>query len=246
MLKDKLLQSQLDELGYCTLSLLNESEISFLSELYKETEKLCKVDKDFFTSIWSSDYEYRKIVDTGIKKVLVPPLQNICENFQPVFANFMVKKSGKDSSLLPHQDWSFVDETQFESFTVWVPLVSVTPENGALQVVPGSHSRLRNYVRSRFSDADFDRHIATKKLVSVPLSAGSAIVLNSRLVHASPPNNSTQNRVVASVVIASANTKLYHWIKNKNEIVRLEVDESFFYRFSCFDDYESLKLYHKA
>src|SRR5690606_33637734 len=54
------------------------------------------------------------------------------------------KWPGATSIIGPHQDMSFVDESRFRSYAIWIPLVGTSLENGALQVLPGSHLVLDN------------------------------------------------------------------------------------------------------
>ena len=237
---------ELRELGYTILPLLNNAEVSRLLMLHDDLKKTAGLGMQFYTSIWSNNEDHRKKADQGIKKILIPALKTYLKDIQPVFANLMVKASGEDSSLLPHQDWSFVDEPEFDSATVWIPLVDVSHVNGNLQVVPGSHLRYKSYLRPRFGDAPFNREEEAFNLIDVPMKAGHALVLNSRLIHASPPNLSGFERIAASVVIAPAAAKIKHWVSDLEGPFEFEVDETFFWRFSCYDKLEKLKNYSRS
>jgi len=229
------IQEELIKEGFIVISLLQQEQIKHLLNVYETTVSTSGVNAAFYTSIWSDDINHRKNTDEGIKEVLFKELVTIIKDIQPVFANFMVKAPGDASALLPHQDWSFVDEPQFESYTVWVPLVDVNPKNGNLQVVPASHLKYKNYVRARFSDAPFDRDEEAKNLIDIPMKAGKALILNSRLIHASPPNLSGKERIAASIVIAPKAAILKHWVSRNDLISEMQVDESFFWKHSCYD-----------
>jgi hypothetical protein len=213
--------------------------------LHDELKKTAGVGMQFYTSIWSENEDHRKKADQGIKEILIPALKNYLKIIQPVFANLMVKASGEDSSLLPHQDWCFVDEPEYDSATVWVPLIDVNRKNGNLQVIPRSHFEFKNFIRPRFGDAPFNREEESKRLVDINMKAGEALILNSRLIHASPPNLSGFERVAASVVIAPASAKLKHWVSDLEKPFEFEVDETFYWRFSCYDKLETLKNYNR-
>jgi ectoine hydroxylase-related dioxygenase (phytanoyl-CoA dioxygenase family) len=221
--------------GFVVLSLLQPQQIKQLFSIYENTILGSGVNKEFFTSIWSKNELHRRKVDTAIKQVLLPSISHYFPNIQPAFANFMVKASGEESGLLPHQDWSFVDEPAFESYTVWVPLVDVNQQNGNMQVVPGSHAKYRNYIRARFADAPFDRDAEAKNLIDLPMKAGDALLFNSRLIHASPPNFSGKIRVAASVVITPKEATLKHWLIKDSSVEELVVDETFYWKYSCYD-----------
>ncbi len=226
--------------GYVVIPLLQETELKHLHSLYHNLEKSAGVEKEFYTSIWSDDILHRKEVDEGVKSILFPVLQKHFHSVQPVFGNFMVKGIGANSSLLTHQDWSFVVEPEFDSVTVWVPLHDVNHQNGNLQVVSNSHTTLQNYVRPRFGDAAFSREEAIKQLIDIPMKSGEALILNSRLIHASPPNTTDNQRISASLVLAPAEAKLKHWLTTKIGVKEFDIDQTFFWKHSCYDQLESL------
>jgi hypothetical protein len=227
--------------GFVKFPLLNEVELDRLRALYEKTKKDSGLDeKLFFTSIWSDSQKYRESVDQELKLILEPALQRELSNFQSVFANFMVKNQGDDSQLNPHQDWSFVDEEQYDSITVWIPLCDVTKMNGALEVYRKSH-RMENYIRARFQNNPFQtqmQDIALNRMESISMKTGEVLFVNSRTIHGSPPNLSNSQRVVASIVIAPKAATLLHFVQDqedKNQAYKLEVDPRFYVNYSCFD-----------
>lgn len=249
LFKNKKYGDDLRTNGFVKFPLLNTEKTNELIRLYENLKDHSKVDKDFFTSIWSENTTYRKESDTGIQQILKPELDHHINNVQTVFANFMVKKTGENSSLFPHQDWNFVNEPEFDSVTIWIPLEDVDNINGNLQVLPKSHN-LDNYVRGRFYDAPFRKTMKEsdilEKLVSIPMKAGDALAINSRLIHASPPNKSEKERIAVSIVLASKEAKLVHWYianeKGQKTEKLIEVNSDFFWKYSCYDSLEKLEL----
>lgn len=226
--------------GYVVVKLLDPEKVEQILALHYDSSIGAGMDLDFYTSIWSENKEHRKQVDDGLKSILFPALKKILANIQPVFSNFMVKAAGENSALNPHQDWSFVDEPQYESVNAWVPLIDVDPHNGNLQVVPGSHRDFQNYIRPRFAFHPIDRIQISERLVDIPMKAGEAVILSSRLIHASPPNRSNKTRIAASLVVAPDVAPLKHWLMREGRIDELAVDQSFFWEYSCFDKLETL------
>ena len=103
-----------------------------------------------------------------------------------------------------HQDKSYwPDANSNPVITVWIPLVDSTHENGCLHVIPGTHRQrvlsyhAENLTGTAYTEID-EQHIrqATEKrpIVALPVSAGSAILFNDRLLHMSTPNNSDHVR----------------------------------------------------
>jgi hypothetical protein len=227
--------------GYLKLPLLDEQEIGALKNLYTLTRNDAGIEgKKFYTSIWSNNIQYKETVDAGIKNILEPALARILNNFQSVFANFMVKLSGENSQLQPHQDWSFVDESKYDSITVWIPLSAVDKMNGALEVFPQSHKH-NNFIRPRFQNSPFNDKISLiqdKFMLSIPMQVGEVLFVNSRTIHSSPPNNSSEDRIAVSIVIAPKEATLLHYVMEKNsqqEAYKLHVSSKFYTEYSCFD-----------
>lgn len=232
--------------GYVVLPLLEKKDVDALLLFYDQIKESAGVEKPFYTSIWSEDKVHRQSVNATVSAILFPALQKKLMAIQPVFANFMVKESGENSALIPHQDWSFVEEPQHDSATVWCPLMDVNKSNGNLQIIPGSHL-LNNYVRARFADAPFREIEKTELknlLVDIPMKAGEAIILNSRMIHASPNNTSNKPRIVASVVLAPQQAPLFHWEYEQGDANPLtkkySIKDDFFYAYSCYETLSDL------
>ncbi|MFW6195484.1 MAG: phytanoyl-CoA dioxygenase family protein [Chloroflexota bacterium] len=99
-----------------------------------------------------------------------------------------------------HQDNGVITEEADESdiLTVWFPLMDTSPENGCLQVVPGSHrgellTHCPGYKDSpglQIPETLFDPDIA----MPVPVKKGGALFLTKMTVHSSLPNVSDRIR----------------------------------------------------
>jgi ectoine hydroxylase-related dioxygenase (phytanoyl-CoA dioxygenase family) len=74
-------------------------------------------------------------------------------------------------------------------FTVFIPLINVTIENGATEIIPGSH---------KLSVHD-SRFIAKSYLTA---NRGDAVIMNGKLLHRSTPNLNHMNRDVIYMVYA--------------------------------------------
>jgi len=102
-----------------------------------------------------------------------------------------------------HQDKSYwPDANANPVITVWIPLVDATHENGCLHLIPGTHT-------SKVLDYQAEKHTGTaylevteenlkkaskRSITALPVTAGSAIFFNDRLLHMSTPNNSDHVR----------------------------------------------------
>ena len=229
------------EKGYIKLPLLKSQAIQAIQDLYEKTKNESGIScKNFFTTIWSDNQIYKENVGKGLKAILEPALNQYLQNFQSVFANFMIKKAGENSQLQPHQDWSFTDEEKYFSITAWIPLIDVDKKNGALQVLPKSQL-LNNHPRARFAHAPFgDKldYISQNLMKSIPMKAGEVLMINSRTIHASPPNMSNEDRIAVSIVLIPQEAPMKHWVldkENPDQAYEMNIAANFFTEYSCFD-----------
>ena len=232
---DEKLQQQFDELGYVKLQLLDEAEVDRLLNFYENTKTDNKL-AGFHISLDNKDPEFIKLVGEEIKTVLAPnalPHLNKCKIFT---ASYVVKESGLQNIVPPHQDWSFVDETEFYSCTMWTPLQDVTMDNGALGVIKGSH-KLFNHHRSSpspQSKSPLADHVFTlfPYVEIIEMKAGETLIFNNKLIHASPPNTSNQPRIGVGIGITQEEASLRHYYhipgSNPPQLNVHEVDEEFY------------------
>ena len=95
-----------------------------------------------------------------------------------------------------HQDKSYwPDANANPVITVWIPLVDSTLENGCLHVKPRTHNkRLLEWHQETYSGTGYtalhETQLGKTETVALPMTAGSAVLFNDRLLHMSTPNNS--------------------------------------------------------
>jgi ectoine hydroxylase len=111
------------------------------------------------------------------------------------------KRSGVGGAFALHRDlpyWIGASDDPERMLTVLLALDDATRDNGALEVLPGSH--LIDDVPYKESEKEFERNeidperMDTSGMVPVEVPAGSAIFFGSRLVHASGANTSGVDR----------------------------------------------------
>lgn len=97
-----------------------------------------------------------------------------------------------------HQDFPFTPHTNDDLVTVLLMLSDVTPENGPLNVIPGSH---KGPLFSHWQDGRFTGTVSDEVIqqccqdpVSCYAPAGSVCFMHTRVLHASSPNNTEQPR----------------------------------------------------
>jgi hypothetical protein len=223
------IQHRLNRLGYASFMSLSSSEIGQLVDAYNSL--LPKTRIGFHCSMFSPNPDYRRAVDSAIRKVAVRVVSELFSGYRILYANFMVKEPGPDGDFFVHQDWTYVDETRSQSIALWFPLMDVTADNGALHVVPGSHKMKNVYRGPGVYDPLLNIHedIRHELGVPIPLKAGEILAWDHRLVHYSLPNISDSARLAATVILIPADEQVLHCRGTEDGKMNIyEVDTEFF------------------
>jgi ectoine hydroxylase-related dioxygenase (phytanoyl-CoA dioxygenase family) len=119
-----------------------------------------------------------------------------------------MKSAGYGAPVEWHQDWAFYPHTNEDILAIGVMLDDVTPDNGPLQIIPGSH---RGPVHDHQVDGFFVGAIDVEaagldvsKAVTLTGSAGSMTIHHVRAVHGSALNHSGRSRRMLFYEIAAA------------------------------------------
>jgi hypothetical protein len=154
----------------------------------------------WFPTILFPDPDIRRELSDAVSTVLGPHVRSVLRtsDWDLVRADYSVKPPSDASELGPHQDFSVVDERRYQSLYVWSPLDPITPTNGALHVLPGSH-RFGSQVRAQYVPFVFDDAIDLVRSASVRLETrpGDLVVMVSGVAHWSPANESGRLRLAA-------------------------------------------------
>lgn len=150
----------------------------------------------------------------------------------PVYTSFVVKHPGEGSSLYLHRDLHVDDERRRRTYAMWMPLVDTGPEldNGPLAFVPGSEAvRYGSFgpnAVGTFSPYDDD---LCERLEPMTVPAGSALVYDARLLHASAPNRTERVRVAVGCLLARRDQPVTQVFATGRRHRRLhEVDRDYF------------------
>jgi hypothetical protein len=69
-------------------------------------------------------------------------------------------------------------------------------------------------------------------LLSLPVSAGTAILFDTRLIHGSPPNHSSTCRIAAQCILVPEEAPVHHTIRiSPTQVEMLDADQDFFLSF---------------
>lgn len=116
-----------------------------------------------------------------------------------------IKEAGSDSFVGWHQDARYWGLTPIDSVNVWMALTDVTPENGPMQYLRGSHSRCyptidtysADSLLTRGQDIDFSPEAGPDPdtLVSAVLKPGKFSIHHLGVAHGGGPNRGDDRRI---------------------------------------------------
>jgi ectoine hydroxylase-related dioxygenase (phytanoyl-CoA dioxygenase family) len=239
--KNKEQQLQFEKEGYLIIPILDESEVVQLANYYQSLNLKNDKEYGFHVSMDRLDKDLCKQVQTNILDIILPKLDNYLENYKAFVANYIIKETYSLGFVPAHQDWSFVDKEDegYCSITCWTALVDTNIDNGCMSVIKGSNTFIKNIrpspspqIPNTLSEHKFSIFPYFKTL---DMKAGETLFFDSRTFHASPPNTTSESRLVASVGITQKDADLVHYYLKpdgkKNTILKYKVDEEFFLKY---------------
>ncbi len=221
MLRNKKHLSALQKEGFATFPFLKKEQIGQLCDLFAKYEDFhnanVSLGKFYHSTFHVEKEELSRQINTGIYNIIKNSIDEHFENYSLFVSNFLIKESVQQSELPPHQDWTFVDETQYQSINIWIPLQDVDTKNGCLTFLPGSHSVLYSHRTSPYYPSIFENvmPLVKDKMIPVPAKVGEAVVFYNSTLHGSTPNNWGQRRIVAVQGIYSQGAQLQHLFLDK-------------------------------
>jgi ectoine hydroxylase-related dioxygenase (phytanoyl-CoA dioxygenase family) len=116
--------------------------------------------------------------------------------------NFFIKEANSPGFVSWHQDATYWGLDPDDVITAWVALTEVTPENGYMQVIPGSHKVDQlPHVDTFHKDNLLSRgqeiavEVDKSKAVGLALQPGEMSLHHIKLVHGSDANRSNDRRI---------------------------------------------------
>lgn len=203
-------QAEFDKNGYVVIDLISEDKARTIADIFYKHYPA--VPSGFYAVAFNSNDNIKNEIFAYTDAVLNQPLHSYFKDFKKLGSTFLSKTKGEDGKVGVHQDWYVVDETKYYSATVWIPTEGADEQNGTLKVLPGSHLFFDTY-RSNHIPVPYSGYetIIWDNMITVPVKAGQAFVLNHAVLHASAPNYAEKERLVIAYGIASAEASLHFY-----------------------------------
>ena len=149
-------------------------------------------------------YFWEVLIQSNVTRVLNDLLG---EDTTLITAKLNTKAPGGGQAVEWHQDWAFYPHTNDDLLAFGIMLEDVTPDNGPLMVIPGTHKGplLSHKHEGLFCGAIHpdDPLFEQEKAVTLTGKAGSMTVHHVRTLHGSAPNMSDKNRLILFYELAS-------------------------------------------
>ncbi|MFM7068636.1 MAG: phytanoyl-CoA dioxygenase family protein [Actinomycetes bacterium] len=215
--------------GFVKVPFLSPSDAFRVRELFVQLRGLD--GEGFATDFTVPDRTYRRRVANTISAALDEPVKGLFIDHQPFLRNFLCKYPGASSVVDLHRDWMYVDErTGARTYTIWIALEDVVGDNGQLRALRGSH-RFDTMLRGTNLIAPWLQHtdVIEERLLTIPTSAGEAVIFDNALLHSSYPNFTEVPRVAAALALHHVDDSLVHFLRTgDDEAVRYDITEDFF------------------
>ena len=184
--------------GYVVIDFLSSNEL----ETVKKTIPELGYAENNDAKLWFSTTQETVDRKNEIYEKFYPVLQRATDRFlqdHKLIRIVVINKFPGGEAVKPHQHPNRVDESKYRSLTAWLPLTDTTVEIGTLHVVKSSHTIFVQHLRP-YNDFTMFHNITPRVLgkYSIPLllKAGQIVIFDDRLIHWSPPNKTSSNRMV--------------------------------------------------
>ncbi len=211
ILLDDGLDGRLLENGYVIIPFLEAGTVDHLKQWFHQLHP--DPVQGFYASAHVPDPDFRTKISDKLRETIKPSVERAFTDGLALGGTFIAKAPGDAGVLQPHQDWNIVDEEKYRSFNIWIPLVDVSKQNGAVEILPGSHHKMRTYRGANLPNAfDEVRPLVWSALERLDMKAGEALIYDHRLVHGSGPNLTDELRlaVVVGVIHREAEMTYYY------------------------------------
>ncbi|AUC81458.1 phytanoyl-CoA dioxygenase family protein [Lacinutrix sp. Bg11-31] len=210
--------------GFQLLTIDNFDVLDELLAVYNEISLNYQVG--FTATLLVPDHSHRKLVHEKVSSILAATIKRYFKSYRQMCCGYAVKKANDVNSYMPlHQDISMVKPKGRPGLSFWFPLACTDENNGNLQLVPKSHLFYRHEraAGTPFPLIEKEEKLREHYLKAIPTKKGQAIVFDQTLFHASPPNMSKENRVVAtSVLLPEEKPTFYYHRKFETDPVELK------------------------
>ncbi len=214
--RDKQTEEKFQRDGYVVLDFMSAKQAQTIASKFYETHQ--QTPEGFYADAFNPDDKLKADIFKRADDIMAPRLNEVFYDYKKLGCTFLSKSPGDKGKVGVHQDWTIVDERQYYSATIWIPVVDVNEQNGALKVLPGSHLFFQAY-RSNNIPYGYRGHeeMIWENMITVPMKGGQAFILNHAVIHASGSNVTNAERLVIAYGVTHVNAALTFYHKQKED-----------------------------
>jgi non-haem Fe2+, alpha-ketoglutarate-dependent halogenase len=154
-------------------------------------------------------------------------------------SNFFIKERSNPAFVSWHQDSTYWGLSSPDVVTAWVALTPANEGNGAMEVIPGTHTTeqiphrdtfAKDNLLSRGQEIEVD--VDPSQAVRLTLESGEMSLHHVRLVHGSPPNTSNDRRIGFAIRYIPTSVHQLHGadsatlVRGQDRVGRFELEPS--------------------
>jgi ectoine hydroxylase-related dioxygenase (phytanoyl-CoA dioxygenase family) len=144
IITNKISAKKYQDEGFCYFGDFSIETFSKLKQLY-----VMNFNPDETIGLYPTHYngikEKNIFISNEIYSICRQELDNLFSDYKHLISHFVIKQKQFTSFFDLHQDWSIVEENEFEVVHLWIPLQDTHVNNGGLFIVPKSHKLFNNY-----------------------------------------------------------------------------------------------------
>ena len=226
------IQARFDRDGYVVFDFIGPEQAALIAEKFYQMHQV--IPGGFYSTASNPEDSFKQSISNHAGQLISPAMDKTFHDFKKLGITFLCKAPGEEGKVPVHRDWMVVDESKYFSGTIWVPLSDVTEANGALRVLPGSH-KFFNDLRSSSLQAAYKGYEDEiwDQMITVPMKAGQAFLLNHAVIHASSANVTDKERLilVCGIIPAAAKLSYYHGT-DKGTVEKFDMPDDMFMQHS--------------
>lgn len=239
----EVMECHIREDGYLKFSIDEQSKLENLTFEIKNILKELKLEENnYHVTQLSENESYKNKIDNLLKPFFEQIANTILPSYKVLLTNLIIKPPFSGEVPL-HQNWTFVDESKYRSYTIWLPLAETNSINGTLEFIIGSHNLFYDEKRGHNTPYFFLKEEARLKkyLKKVTVLKGEVLIFDDAILHYSAQNNSPLDRIAVQAIIVPKEVELLHY-NYKKTFFSAQLQEYYinrdFYKTMNFDNYK--------
>lgn len=208
-------QKCFEEDGYIIIDIVTKDILDGLKQLFDENFIRTDNPRSNFNAV-SEEEKTSRIIKESIH-LLANCFDKVFVNYTNQGSTFFTKDK-HHGELGLHQDTTIINFQKHFACYSWIPLQTVTKENGCICLVEKSHLFYKNFISFTYKnekDIPLDS-ISPKFLKVLEMKLGEVLFFDNRLFHGSFPNQTDELRVAINALITSKNAELVYYQKKDN------------------------------